>query len=151
MHTLTRPGNWAFGLLLAIYFLSACEKKDDQDKFIPFLTGRIWIGDTITINPPLTYEQLGMEDQQSFHTNITWFKNVKITLHEDGTVKSGGDYDPGYKRWRLVNNDADIEMTLANGNTLILRNWLADPIDFSYISTFTSTPGKSFDCTFNYK
>jgi hypothetical protein len=51
MHRLTRSANWAFGLLLAISFFSACKKEDDQDKFIPFLTGRIWSGDTITINP----------------------------------------------------------------------------------------------------
>ena len=150
MRRLTR-WSWAFALLLVIYFFSACEKEDEEDRFIPFLTGRIWKGDTIIINPPLTYEQLSIEDQQSFHTNILWFKNVRITLDEDGTVKSGGDYDPGYNRWRLVNNDADIEITLTSGNTLILRNWLADPFNFSYVSTFTTTPNKSFDCTFNYK
>ena len=103
------------------------------------------------INPPLAYEQLSMKDQQSFYTSTLWFKNVQISLDEDGTVKSSGDYDPGYKRWRLVNNDGDIEMTLDNGNTLILRNWMADPDNFSYTSTFTTTSNNSFDCTFNYK
>ena len=53
--------------------------------------------------------------------------------------------------WRLVNNDADIEMTLADGNKSILRNWLADPVNFSYTSAFTTVKNNSFDCTFNYK
>jgi hypothetical protein len=111
----------------------------------------LWTGDTITINPPLSYEQLSSEDQQTFQTATLSFKNAQITFNEDGSVKSSGDFDPGYKRWRLVNNDADIEMTLANGNTLILRSWLADPFDFSYNSSFTVTSDKSFDCTFTYK
>ena len=68
MRKLRRSWNWAFVTLLSIYFFSACEKKDERDTFIPFLTERLWKGDTITINPPLTYEQLSIEDQQSFHT-----------------------------------------------------------------------------------
>ena len=151
MFKLTRCWSWAFVTLLSIYFFSACKKEDEQDTFIPFLTERLWKGDTITINPPLTYEQLSIEDQQSFHTATLWFKNAQITLNEDGTVKSSGDYDLGYKRWRLVDNDADIEMALDNGNKLILRNWLADPANFSYTSVFTTASNNPFDCTFNYK
>lgn len=151
MRRLTRSLKWAFVALVVMYFFSACKKEDGHETFVPFLTDRLWKGDTITINPPLTYEQLSLEDQQSFHTTILWFKNAQITLNEDGTVKSNGDFDPGYKNWRLVDNDADIEMILANGNTLIFRNWLADPFNFSYTSSFTTTPNKSFDCTFIYK
>ncbi|HEV8508674.1 MAG TPA: hypothetical protein VGQ53_24940 [Chitinophagaceae bacterium] len=151
MRELTRLMNWSFATLLAIYFFSACEKGDEHDTFIPFLTDRLWKGDTITINSPSTFEQLSIEDQQTFHTATSWFKNTQITLNEDGTVKSSGDFDPGYKSWRLVNNDADIEMTLASGSTLILRSWAADPFNFSYTGPFASTPNKSFDCTFNYK
>ena len=103
------------------------------------------------INPPLTYEQLSIEDQQSFHTAILWFKNAQITLNENGTVTTGGDYDPGYKEWKLIDNDADIEMTLGNGNKLIFRNWSADPISFSYTSSFTTAHNSSFDCTVIYK
>jgi len=150
MRKLTRSLNWAFVTLLAIYFFSACEKEDEHDTFIPFLTDRLWKGDTITINPPLTYEQLCADDQQSFNNAALWFKSAQITLNEDGTVKSSGDFDPGYKRWKLVDNDADIEMTLASGNTLILRNWIADPLNFSYTGPFNTT-NKSFECTFNYK
>jgi hypothetical protein len=151
MGRLTCSLNWAFAMLLTICFFPACEKADEHDTSIPFLTDRLWQGDTITINLPLTYEQLSVEDQQSFHTATSWFKNSQITLNEDGTVKSSGDFNPGFKRWALVNNDADIEMTLDNGNTLILRNWTADPFDFLYTSSFTTMPNKSFDCTFNYK
>ena len=151
MRKLTRSMTWSFVTLLAIYFFSACEKENEHDTFIPFLTDRLWRGDTITINAPLSYEQLSNEDQQTFQTTTSLFRNTQITLNEDGTVKSSGDFDPGYKRWRLVNNDADIEMTLANGNILILRSWMADPFNFSYTNPFTITSDKSFDCTFNYK
>ncbi len=151
MRKLTRFMSWSSATLLAIYFFSACEKGDEHETFIPFLTDRLWKGDTITINPPFTYEQLSSDDQQTFQAATSWFKNAQITLNEDGSVKSSGDFDPGYKRWRLVNNDADIEMTLANGNTLILRSWMADPFNFSYTDPISTTSDKSFACTFNYK
>jgi hypothetical protein len=149
MRKLTRLRNWAF-VLLGIYFFSACEKENERETFIPFLTDRLWKGDTITINPPFTYEQLSIEEQQSFHQSVLWFKNAQVTLNEDGTVTMSGDYDLGFKRWQLVNNDADIEMTLNNGNQSILRGWQADPFNFSYTSSFV-THDNSFDVTFVYK
>jgi len=103
------------------------------------------------INSPSTYEQLSIEDQQSFHTAILSFKNAQVTFNEDGSVTTSGDYDPGYKDWRLVDNNTDIEMTLNNGNKLIFHNWSADPDNFSYTSSFTTAQKKSFDCTFLYK
>jgi hypothetical protein len=51
-----------------------------------------------TINAPLSYEQLTSEDQQTFQATTSLFRNTQITLNEDGTVKSSGDFDPGYKR-----------------------------------------------------
>jgi len=147
----TRCRSWAFVTLLSIYFFSACKKEHERDTFIPLLTGRLWKGDTITINPPLTYDQLSIDDQQSFQTANLWFKNAQVTLNDNGTITMGGDYDLGFKSWRLVDNDADIEMTLGNGNKLILHNWLADPANFSYTSVFTTVRNNSFDCTFNYK
>jgi len=151
MCKLTRSMTWSFVTLLAIYFFSACEKENEHDTFIPFLTDRLWTGDTITVNAALTFEQLSAEDQQSLHTATSSFKNAQITLNDDGTVKSSGDFDQRYQKWRLLNNDADIEMTLANGNTLILRSWIADPFRFSYTDSFSTTSDKSFDCTFSYK
>jgi|SRR5436190_23589026 len=150
MPKLNRSLKWAFVTLLSIYFFSACKKENEQEIFVPFLTDRLWKGDTIMINPPLSYQQLSINDEQSLLTSNRWFKNAQVTLNEDGTVTMSGDFDPGYRRWKLVNNDADIEMTLSNGNKLILRNWQADPISFSYTSSFI-TPDNSFDCTFVYK
>jgi hypothetical protein len=98
MRKLTRFMNWSIVTLLAICFFSACEKEDEHDTFIPFLTDRLWKGDTITINAPLSYEQLTSEDQQTFQATTSLFRNTQITLNEDGTVKSSGDFDPGYKR-----------------------------------------------------
>jgi len=149
MRRLTRCWTWAF-VLLGIYFFSACEKENERETFIPFLTDRLWKGDTITINSPVTYEQLSIEEQQSFHSSVLWFKNAQVTLNENGTVTMSGDYDLGFKRWKLVNNDADIEMTLNNGNQSILRGWQADPFNFSYTSSYV-THDNSFEVTFVYK
>lgn len=150
MRRLIRSWNWAFVTLLAVCLFSACNKEDDQDIFVPFLTGKLWVGDTITINPPLTLDQLSSEDQQAFQSGTFWFKNVKITFNEDGTMTMSGNYDPGYKRWRLVNNNADIEMTMSNGDMIILHHWVADPFKFSY-TTLTMIGHSSLDCTFIYK
>jgi len=149
MRRLTPCWTWAF-VLLGIYFFSACEKENERETFIPFLTDRLWKGDTITINSPVTYEQLSIEEQQSFHSSVLWFKNAQVTLNENGTVTMSGDYDLGFKRWKLVNNDADIEMTLNNGNQSILRGWQADPFNFSYTSSYV-THDNSFEVTFVYK
>jgi hypothetical protein len=151
MCKLIRSWNWAFLSLLGIYFFSSCEKKDERDTFIPFLTDKVWRGDTMTINPPFTYEQLSIEDQQSLHTAILWFKNAQITLNENGSVTTGGDYDLGYKEWKLIDNDADIEMTMNSGKKLIFRNWSADPFSFSYTRSFTTAQNNSFDCTVTYR
>lgn len=150
MRRVARSLNWAFVTVAAIYFSLSCKKENEPDIFVPFLTDRLWTGDTITINPPLTYEQLSIEDQESFRSSVLWFKNAQLTLNENETVTTSGDYDLGFKRWKLVNNDADIEMTFNNGNQSILRSWQADPINFSYISSYM-TQSKSFDCTFVYK
>lgn len=130
-----------------VYSLSACKKEKKIYTPVPFLTGRTWIADTITINPPVTYSQLSNSDQQSYRNSLGWFKLARLTLNDDGTVTCGGDWDFGYKTWRLVNNNLDIEMSLTNGNIQVLRNWVADATHFSYTLPFNPT----FDCTFVYK
>jgi hypothetical protein len=135
--------------ILAVYFLSACKKETKIYTPVPFLTGRIWIADTITINPPMTFSQLNSADQQSYRAAIGWFKIAKLTLNDDGTVTQSGDYDFGYKTWRLVNNNSDIEMTLYGGTKQILQNWVADAIHFSY--TYAMKLNTTFDCIFIFK
>lgn len=141
---------------LAIYVLSACKKEDkdkDEEKIytpVPLLTGRTWIADTITINPPLTYSQLSNTDQQSFRQANAWFKIARLILNDNGTVTQA-DYDFGYKTWRLVNNNADIEITLYNGDKQVLRNWVADATHFSYTNTLKFNTTTSFACTLVYK
>jgi len=137
-------------ILLSVYFsLIACKKDNKIYTPVPFLTGRTWIADTITINPPLTFSQLSNADQQSYRAANGWFHLAKMTLNDDGTVTVGGDYDLGYKTWRLVNNNADIEMTLYNGTKQVLQNWMADAIRFSY--TYAIQLNTTFDCTFVFK
>ena len=134
---------------LVVYYLSSCKKEEKLYTPVPFLTGRTWIADTIVINPPMTFAQLSNADQQSYQAALAWFKIAKLTLNDDGTVTFNGDYDFGYKTWRLVNDNLDIEMTLYNENKQILRSWIADANHFSYIQTiqFSTT----FDCTLFYK
>ena len=147
MRKINQFSGWVLISLLAVYAFSACKKESKTYTPVPFLTGRTWIADTITINPPMTYAQLSSTDQQSYRASIGWFKIARLTLNDDGTVTYGGDYDFGYKTWRLVNNNLDIEMTTLNGNKQILRNWVADIIHFSYTIQFNS----NFDCTLVYK
>ena len=147
MFRINRFSKWIFISLLMVYSLFACKKEEKIYTPVPFLTGRTWIADTITINPPMTYSQLSNADQQSYRGSLGWFKPAKLTLNDDGTVISGGDYDIGYKTWRLVNNNLDIEMTSRDASTHILRNWVADNIHFSYTVQFNT----NFDCTHVYK
>ena len=78
----------------------------------------------------MTFSQLSSADQQSYRAANGWFKIARLTLNDDGTVIGAGDYDFGYRTWRLVNNNSDIEMTLYNGTKQILRNWVADANHF---------------------
>ena len=136
---------------LAVYLLSACEKEEEVYTPVPFLTGRNWIADTITINPPMTFSQLSSADQQSYLAASGWFHLAKLTLIDDGTVTQGDDFDFGYKNWRLVNNNLDIEMSLSNGSKQILRNWVADANHFSYTVQVNITTTITLDCTLVYK
>ena len=143
-------------LLIVIILVSvflACKKQKEEKIYtpVPFLTGRTWIADTININPPITFAQLSASDQQAYRAANAWFKIAKLTLNDDGTITPGGDYDFGYKTWRLVNNNLDIEMTLFNGNKLVLRNWIADAVHFSYTQQLNFSPATALDCTVVYK
>jgi len=146
MHKINRLSRCILTLFLSVYFLAACKKETKTYTPVPFLTGRIWIADTITINPPTTYAQLSNADQTSYRNALSWFK-AHLTFNEDATVTCGGDYDPGYKTWRLINNNADIEVLTGNGTKYILRNWVADAAYLSY----TEQLNNSFDCTLIYK
>jgi len=139
-----------FVSFLTIYSLSGCKKEEKIYTPVPFLTGRTWIADTITINPPVTYSQLSSTDQQSYRQANGWFRIAKLTLNDNGTVTDGGDYDFGYKTWRLVNNNLDIEMTLYNGNKQVLQNWIADANHFSYTLQLNITT-TILDCSLVYK
>jgi len=146
MYKINRISKCILIVFLAVYFLAACKKEKKTYTPVPFLTGRAWIADTITINPPATYGQLSNSDQTSYRNALSWFK-AHLTFNEDNTVTCGGDYDLGYKTWRLVNNNADIEVFNTNGIKHILRNWVADAVHLSY----TEQLNNSFDCSLIYK
>ena len=135
-------------------FLFACKKEKEKKVYtpVPFLTGRLWIADTITINPPMTFAQLSASDQQAYRGANGWFKIAKLGLNDDGTVTQDGDYDFGYKTWRLVNNNLDIEMSKTNGTKQVLKNWVADATHFSYTyQQLNFSPTATLDCTLAYK
>jgi len=136
---------------IALYALPACKKKEEKVYTpVPFLTGRTWKADTITVNPPLVYSQLSSTDKESLRQANAWFKIATLVLNDDGTVTEA-DYDFGYRTWRLVNNDKDLEMTLYNGNKQVLRNWVADASHFSYTNTLRFNPNANFECTVVFK
>ena len=146
VHKINQLSRLVLIILLTVYSLSACKKEKKTYTPVPFLTGRTWIADTITINPPLTYNQLSSAEQESYRRAVAWFK-AQLTFNEDGSVTCGGDWDYGYTTWRLINNDADIEVFDRNGNKHILHNWVADAVHLSY----TLLQNSSFDCSLVYR
>jgi hypothetical protein len=137
-----------FLLALAVALTEvSCKKEKNKPMPVPFLTGRKWTADTITINPPAVYNLLNADDQQNYRTANGWFKNAEITFNEDGSVTSGGDYDFGYYQWILINNNSDIEVLVSNGRRDTLFNWAANNLQLTYRKAFSP----SYDCTFVYK
>lgn len=121
--------------LAVFFFLGSCKKSEKNEKIntpVPFLTGKKWTSDTITINLPATYSQLSVNDQKKYRNALAWFKNAQVTFNEDGSVTCGGDYDFGYTYWKLVNNGADIEVQFFSIPKDNLLQWSADSQSFSY-------------------
>jgi len=123
-------------------------KKDNtvSHTSVPFLTGRSWKLDTITINPPATYDQLSPSDQRVYNLVLGWEKEATLRFNEDATVTCGGDWDFGYTKWRMIHDSADIEVLVSIGTKDTLFNWAADNQQFTYLRTFSP----SFHCTMVY-
>jgi hypothetical protein len=142
---------WWVLALPALFCIVSCQKEYKEEKIntpIPFLTGKKWTSDTITINPPLSYNQLSAEDQRSYRNALAWFKNAQLIFNADGSVVSDqGDWDFGYNKWTIINNNADIEVILANRAKDTLYNWKADGLRFSY----SKSVSPFFDGTFIFK
>jgi hypothetical protein len=137
-----------FLLLLPLLLINAaCKKEVKIYTPVPFLTGKKWTSDTITINPPATYSQLNANDQQTYRIAVGFFKNAFLTFNEDATVTGGGDWDFGYYQWKMINNNRDIETLISNNRKDTLYNWTADNQYFTYQKRFN----QSFDCTFIFK
>lgn len=126
---------------------AACKKTEKKLTPVPFLTGKKWTSDTITINPPVTYSQLNAGNQQAYNLAVGFFNNAFLTFNEDGTVTGGGDYDFGYYQWRLINNNTDIETLSPNNRKDTLLNWTANNQQFTYQKRLNG----AFDCTFIFK
>lgn len=136
-----------FALFPLLLITAACKKTEKVFTPVPFLTGKKWTSDTITINPPATYIQLNPNDQQTYRIAVGFFKNAFLIFNEDGTVTGGGDYDFGYYQWRLINNNKDIETLAPNNRKDTLFNWTADNQHFTYQKRIN----ESFWCTFIFK
>ena len=91
-------------LIAALIFFSSCKKDKNKPVLtpVPFLTGRLWVADTVELPPPMLFSQLSPTEQQNFLTANNFFKIARIQLNEDGTVVLG-DWDFGYKTWASVN------------------------------------------------
>ena len=142
--------------ILYIFSLSlvvvSCKKDHNKSTNIntpvPFLTGKKWTADTLTINPPLTYNLLSASDQQAYNAALGWWaKHAQITFNENGSVTCGGDYDFGYIQWSLIHNNTDIEVLSGNSQKDTLFNWTADNLNFTYQKMINY----SFNCTLIYK
>jgi hypothetical protein len=133
-----------------IFFLlpfTSCERngKDIVLTPVPFLTGRTWQADTILPTPPLTFNQLTSTEQQQLVQANAFFKIATLRLNEDGTITQT-NWDFGFSRWKLANNDQDIEMQKGDGTRLSLRNWQATSSRFSYTLSLGT-----FDVNYQFK
>lgn len=137
-------------VIALLFFLQAttgCKKEKTKLTPVPFLTGRTWVADTLLITPPKTYAQLSAADQQNYNQAKAWFHNATIRFNEDGTATPGGDYDLGYKTWKLINNNKDIQVLTATGSVLVLRDWTADNTQLTYVLQLNN----SYDATLVFK
>jgi hypothetical protein len=89
------------------------------------------LADTILPTPPMTFNQLSSTEQQQLVQANAFFKIATLRLNDDGTIITT-NWDFGFTRWKLVNNDQDIEMQKGDGTRLVLRNWEATATRFSY-------------------
>lgn len=122
-----------------------CKKEKTKLTPVPFLTGRTWAADTLLVTPPRTYAQLTTSEQQVYNQALGWFRLATVRFNEEGTVTCGGDYDLGYKTWKLSN--PDIQVTNYFNNLQVLRNWTADNTRLTYVVQYNN----SFDVTLVYK
>jgi hypothetical protein len=141
-----------FAATLALLVIASCKKDKTTPEPvpltpIPFLTGKKWTADTITINAPATYNQLNANEQFEYRTGLLWWaKKAQLTFNENGTITCGGDWDMGYSYWKLINNNNDIEAIRSTGLKDTLFNWTANSLQFTYRRTISS-----YNSTFIYK
>ncbi len=138
---------FAFCLASLIVGNSCKKATTDNSSYIPlYLTDKVWVFDTLLINLPATYATLSDTAKYSYNVAKAFLKNAKIGFKKDGSVSMDGDYDFGYTNWQLINNNADLEMTLPSGKDT-LYNWKADALELTYIKSFENF----FNATFKYK
>ncbi len=142
--------NYILAVLLSISIMYSCTKEYSTEavqsnavtfptcKQIPFLSGRTWLIDTIVINPPATYNQLSNEDRQSYLGALAWFrKGGTMAWNNDCTVTTSGDWDFGYDKWAVTDNNRHIKIRFAySGNIDSLLNFTADSTIFTFQRKF---------------
>ena len=110
------------------------------------ITDKVWIFDTLLINPPATYSSLSDTAKYTYNVSKAWLKNARIGFNKDGSCVIDGDYDFGYTHWQLINNNTDLEMIKPGGKDT-LRLWTANSLQMSY----TKSLENFFDATFVFK
>ena len=136
---------FCFVLLL---IASSCKKENIiNSTYTPlYLTDRVWLFDTLLINPPASYATLSDSAKYTYNVAKAWLKNARIVFNKDGSLTMNGDWDFGYTHWQLINNNADIEMTLQSGRDT-LYFWQANSLQLTYRKSFENL----FEATYKYK
>jgi hypothetical protein len=116
-------------------------------KPIPLLTGKYWKTDTVLINPPVMYDQLSDEDKNSYKGALSWFRLWGIRFNTDCSFSEPvSDWDSGFDKWALTENNKDLQVLLRNGKIDTLLNFSVDAAKFMYERKF-----KPFTLTFILK
>jgi hypothetical protein len=133
--------------LTAILFSCAKEESKQDNTVVPFpackpapqLTGVYWKADTIIINAPVTYNQLSSENQTLYKGSLAWFKGANMLFNTDCKIlQTMSDWDNGFDKWSLSDDNKDIRILLTNGNIDTLYNYSINNSKFTYERKFAA-------------
>lgn len=153
---------WLFILTAAIPFLVCCKKDKSMEggtsvssfpacKPFPLLTSKVWTADTITINAPNTYTQLTVQGRDYYNLALRQFKGTQIKFNDDCSVlQLAGDWDFGFYKWVVTNNDKDISIKQLINYIYILYNFTVSATQFTYQRTITEST-VPFSVTYIFK
>jgi hypothetical protein len=106
-------------------------------KPLSMLTGKNWKADTILIAPPVTYAQLSSDEQAGYRGSLLWFRGTRILFNTDCKIYQPlSDWDAGYDRWCLTENNKDILILLQAGTIDSMFNFTVDSVRLTFQKKF---------------